>query len=157
MSIWYNRIKTYMGGCKMAETYRKLKIIGKEEYINHNTGEIEEMQVMRIEERDANFHKLWLEHILHSLNLIGNQKTRLAFWLLDNLDSENKITMTYRQMAEKSGIGYQTVQQTMTALLESDFIVRINGGAYRINPNIIFKGGKTDRLNVLVQYREEKQ
>lgn len=141
----------------MAETYRKLKIIGKEQYVNQTTGEIEEMQVMRIEERDANFHKIWLEHILHSLNLIGNQKTRLAFWLLDNLDSENKITMTYRQMAEKSGIGYQTVQQTMTALLESDFIVRINGGAYRINPNIIFKGGKTDRLNVLVQYREEKQ
>ena len=33
-------------------TGKKVKVIGTEEYINTNTGEIEEMQVTTIEERD---------------------------------------------------------------------------------------------------------
>lgn len=139
----------------MSNTRKKLKVVGTETYIKQSTGELEEMQVMRIEERDANFHKLWLEHILQSIDLIGNQKTKLAFWLLDHLDKENKITMTYRQIADASGISYQTVYRTMNALIESDFLVKINGGAYRVNPNMLFKGGKNDRLNVLLKYSRE--
>ena len=50
---------------QMSTTRKKVKVIGTETYIKQSTGEIEEMQVMKIEERDANFHKLWLEHILH--------------------------------------------------------------------------------------------
>ncbi|HDR8306450.1 TPA: replication/maintenance protein RepL, partial [Bacillus cereus] len=30
------------------------------------------MNVINVEERDANFHKLWLGHIIQSLDLIGN-------------------------------------------------------------------------------------
>lgn len=141
----------------MATTRKKVKVIGKETYINQNTGQIEEMQVMSIEERDANFHKIWLGHILNSIDLIGNQKTKLAFWILDNLNAENQLVMTQRQIANKSGISIQTVNRTISALLESDFLVKINGGAYRVNPNMLFKGGKNNRLNILIQYNEEKK
>ena len=113
----------------MATTRKKVKVIGTETYIKQDTGEIAEMQVVKIEERDANFHKLWLGHILQSIDLIGNQKTKLAFWLLDNLDSENKITMTYRQIADKSNMSYQTVYRTMNALIESNSLTKINSGA----------------------------
>ena len=44
----------------MATTRKKVKVIGTETYINQQTGELQEMQVIDIEERDANFHKLWL-------------------------------------------------------------------------------------------------
>lgn len=140
----------------MAVTRKKVKVIGTETYIKQDTGEITEMNVMSIEERDANFHKLWLGHILQSIDLIGNQKTKLAFWILDNLDSENKLTLTYRQIAEKSKVSYQTVHRTMQALIDSDFLVKINIGAYRVNPDVLFKGGKHNRLNVLIKYRNEK-
>ena len=100
------------------------------------------MQVIDIEERDANFHKLWLGHILQSIDLIGNQKTRLAFWILDHLDSNNLLPMTQRQIANKSGISYQTVSRTLQALIDSNFLQRINQGAYRVNPDVLFKGGK---------------
>ena len=79
-----------------------MKVIGTETYIKQDTGEIAEMQVVKIEERDANFHKLWLGHILQSIDLIGNQKTKLAFWILDNLDSNNQLIMTQRKIAEKN-------------------------------------------------------
>lgn len=141
----------------MSITRKKVKVIGTETYIKQDTGELSEMQVISIEERDANFHKLWLGHIIQSIDLIGNQKTKLAFWILDNLDSENKITMTYRQISEKSNMSYQTVYRTMNALLDSNFLTKINGGAYRVNPDVLFKGGKGQRLNVLFQYRQEQE
>ena len=40
----------------------------------------------------------------------------------------------------------------MKSLIESNFLQQINQGAYRINPNIIFKGTRSGRLNVLYQY-----
>lgn len=136
------------------QTSKKVKIIGRQQYINANDGTVEDFQVVTIEERDFNFHKIWLEHIINSLDLIGNQKTKLAFWIINNLDKENKLTMTYRQIADKSKISLDTVRVTMKSLMKSNFIERINQGAYRVNPDVIFKGGKTDRLNVLYQYKK---
>lgn len=138
-------------------TRRKVKVIGTETYINQSTGELNQMQVIDIEERYANFHKLWLGHILQTMDLIGNQKTKLAFWILDNLNVENQLIMTYRQIVEKSGISYDTVSRTMKALIDANFLIQINRGAYRVNPDVIFKGGKTARMNVLIKYRDEKK
>lgn len=140
----------------MSTTRKKIKVIGTETYIKQDTGEISEMQVVKIEERDANFHKIWLSHILNSIDLIGNKKTKLAFWILDNLDTENKLTMTYKQIEEKSQMSYQTVYRTMNALIDSNFLTKINAGAYRVNPDVLFKGGKNNRMNVLLQYNNEK-
>ena len=141
----------------MATTRKKVKVIGTETYIKQDTGEIAEMQVMEIEERDANFHKLWLSHILQTIDLIGNQKTKLAFWILDNLNTENQLIMTQRKISEKSGISLDTVRLTIKALMESNFLIKISSGAYRVNPEVLFKGGKNNRMNVLLKYHSEKQ
>jgi len=141
----------------MAKTTRKkVKVIGTETYINQATGEITEMQVISIEERDVNFHKLWLSHILQTIDLIGNQKMRLAFWILDHLNAENMLVMSQRQIAEKTGISLKTVSLTIRALIQADFLIKINNSAYMVNPNILFKGGKNSRLNVLLKYKEFK-
>lgn len=141
----------------MATTRKKVKVLGTQEYINPNDGTVEQFQVLKIEERDANFHKIWLEHILNSLDLIGNQKTKLAFWILDNLNAENQLTLTQRQIAQKVGMSLDTVQKTMKALMVSDFLIRQNMGVYQVNPDVIFKGGKSSRMNVLLQYQTAKE
>jgi plasmid pONE430 DNA, complete sequence len=135
-----------------------MKIIGKETYINQETGEINEMQVIDIEERDANFHKIWLKHILTSIDLIGNQKIKLAFWILDNMDSENQLIMSQREMARKNEISTKTVTQTLKILMEANFLQKINNsGAYRVNPNVLWKGGKSARMNVLFKYHQNEK
>ena len=139
-------------------TRKKMKIIGKETYINQKTGEINEMQVIDIEERDANFHKIWLKHILTSIDLIGNQKMKLAFWILDNMDSENQLIMSQREMARKNEISTKTVTQTLKILMEANFLQKINNsGAYRVNPNVLWKGGKSARMNVLFKYHQNEK
>jgi len=140
----------------MATTRKKVKVLGTETYINQTSGELHTMQVISIEERDANFHKIWLEHVIHSMDIIGNQKIRFAFWLIEQTNKENQVLMTLRQMAEKSKISLDTVSKTVKALVDSNFLVRYNIGVYQINPDIIFKGGKADRMNVLLMYNESK-
>ena len=135
----------------------KVKFVGTKKFIDAETGEIHTMNVVSIEERDCNFHKLWLRHIIDSFDLIGNQKTRLCFWIIENLDRENKLVYTYSQIAEKTGISLFTVKQTMKILLDSNFLTKRNAGCYVVNPNVIFKGGRTDRLNVLFQYNKTRK
>lgn len=139
---------------KQMTTRKKVKVIGTETYIKQDTGELKEMQLIDIEERDFNFHKVWLQHILNSIDLIGNQKTKLAFWIIEHLNKENQLIMTQRKIAEKAGMSIDTVRLTMKALMESNFLIKINSGAYMVNPDVVFKGGKTDRLNILIQYHK---
>ncbi len=141
---------------KQMTTRKKVKVIGQETYINQQTGELKNMQVIDIEERDFNFHKVWLQHILNSIDLIGNKKTKLAFWIVENLNKENQFIMTYRKIVEKTGFSIDTVKLTMTALIESNFLVRVQAGVYMVNPDVLFKGGKSDRANILIQYHEAK-
>lgn len=136
---------------------KKVKVIGQQDYLNPDTGELLSMNVISIQERDFNFHKIWLEHVFNSLGLIGNQKTRLAFWIIDHLDSENKLCLTYRQIADQSGISLKTVQLTMQSLLESNFLIRYNIGVYMVNPSVLWKGSHSSRMNVLYQYQDVKR
>ena len=138
-------------------TRRKMKIVGKQAYIDQETGEMNEVQVIDIEKRDANFHKIWLSHILNSIDLIGNQKTKLAFWILDNIDSENQLIMTQRKIAKNSGISLYTVSETLKVLMDSNFLQKINSGAYRVNPNVLWKGGKSARMNILSKYHQNEK
>lgn len=142
-----------MGKSKKDNTSKRVKVIGHEQWKNPHTGEVEDFQVVRTEDRDFNFHKVWLQSIINSIDLIGNQKTKLAFWIIDNLNKENQLIMTYRQIAKKSGISLDTVRVTMKTLMDSNFIRKINNGAYCVNPDVLFKGTRTGRLNVLLQYQ----
>lgn len=142
-----------MARSRKDNTSKRVKVIGHEQWKNPHTGEVEDFQVVRTEDRDFNFHKIWLQSIINSIDLIGNQKTKLAFWIIDNLNRENQLIMTYRQIADKSGISLDTVRVTMKALIDSNFIRKINNGAYCVNPDVLFKGTRNGRLNVLLQYQ----
>lgn len=142
---------------KQKTTVKKIKVVGTRQFIDAATGEIQTMQVSTIEERDFNFYKVWMRNFISTLDLVGNQKTKVAFWVIDNLNRENQLLYTYRQIAEKSGISLETVRVTMGILQDADFLRRRNQGCYVVNPDIIFKGEKSNRLNVLNQYRDAER
>lgn len=140
-------------------TSKKQKFVGYKELIDLETGETYPMQMNVIEDRDFNFHKVWLQHLVNGVDGIVNQKLKLAFWIIDNLNKENQLVMNQRTIAEKSGISYQTVNRTIKSLCEVDengfsFLQKINGGAYRVNPDIVFKGSHSNRMGVCYEYNE---
>lgn len=139
------------------QTTKKVKYVGTVQYVNAQTGELEEFQVTNIEDRDFNFTKIWMRNFIGTLDIVGNQKTRLAFWVIDNLDKENKLCYTYRQIADKTGMSLDTVRITMKLLQDADFLRKFNNGTYIVNPDISFKGARNGRLNVLNQYQDAEK
>lgn len=135
-------------------TSKKIKVIGSEKFINAETGELEEFQVTNIEERDFNFSKVWMRNFITTLDLVGNQKIRLALWIIENVNKENQLISTFRNMSDETGISLFTVRETMKILQEANFLRKSSNGVYTVNPDIVFKGTRNARLNVLNQYQE---
>src|SRR5699024_8231654 len=117
-------------------TRKKVKFLGTKEFIDASTGEKETMQVTNIEERDANVHKIWLGNMLESLDMIGNQKLRVAKFITENINQENELTMTYRVIAAKTNTSLQPVSETMKALQERNLLSKIRYRDYRVNPAV---------------------
>lgn len=123
--------------------------------VDKDTGEVMDTttaSMVQVKAIDLNFDKIWLHNVLTSIDLIGNQKMRFAFWLIDQRDSNNKINLTMKQMAAQSGISERTVYRTVAALMETDFLRRDNIATYYVNPEFIFRGGNKQRMDVLFRY-----
>ena len=90
------------------------KLIGPDVWINQRTGEIIEAQTLKKHVKgdvDVGFHKLWIGHILETIDEVGNAKVKVLFWLMRNMDSGNMVKATVRQIAERSGVGEATVKR----------------------------------------------
>lgn len=137
---------------------KKNRVVGTQSFYNSSTGELVEMQLMEsdITEKDSNFHKLFLPQFIAALEegAILNQKTALCFWILSNLTKDNLLLYTYRQIAEKKGVSYKTVADTMKQLLQTDFIRKHSSGYYMVNPNIVFKGSYQRRCRAWNIYNQ---
>ena len=133
-------------------THKKVKVVGSQQYINQQTGELQDMQVISIEDRDFNFTKIWMQNIINSIDLIGNQKTRLAFWIIDHLNRDNQLIMPLRVIAEKSGVSLDTVNKTMKALQQANFLRKQQAGVYVVNPDMLYKGTHNNRMRILLDY-----
>lgn len=110
------------------------------------------MNVIRYENGDFNFEKLWLAHILDALEAVGNKKIKVMNTLLELKNSENLIISTQRRLAVEAGVSLNTVNETLNILIDSDFLRRKQSGVYQINPDILFKGGNKKRLSILLEY-----
>src|SRR5699024_347613 len=77
-------------------TRKKVKFLGTKEFIDASTGEKETMQVTNIEERDDNFHKIWLGHMLERLDLIGIQKIRVVILYMVYKHKMKELKKIYR-------------------------------------------------------------
>jgi DNA-binding transcriptional ArsR family regulator len=135
------------------------KVIGTDRWINQSTGEIIETQTLAKEVKDVDigFHKLWIGHILETIEEVGNAKVRVLFWLLENADQTNLVKGTVTEIAKGTGVSRRTVGSLMAALRKADVVRLEYGGRWMLNPGVIFKGGHSRRMNVLIRYKSMEQ
>lgn len=136
------------------------RLYGPDVWINQRTGEIIEAQTLSKEVKgdvDVGFHKLWIGHILETIDEVGNAKVKVLFWLMRNMDQSNMVKATVRQIAERSEVGEATVKRLMAALRKADVVRLEYGGRWILNPAVVFKGGHSRRMNVLIRYKAMEQ
>lgn len=135
-------------------TTRKTKILGTEQYISAKTGEILECQVMEVEEKDSNFLKFWIGHVLSAIDELSNSKMKVVFYIFKNMDkSNNTLLRTIDEMVNETGISNKTVIETLKVLEEHNIIKRKTGIVF-VNPNVLFRGGTNKRRAILITYNE---
>lgn len=142
---------------KQQKTTKRMPVWHKEEVVDPKTGELVDRYNFEIEERDANFHKIWLWHIAAVLDLIGNQKIKILSYILENTNSDNMFIGTQRIIAEETESSLDTVVITMKMLVQADILQKKHAGAYFINPNVVFKGGSNRRMDILYQYNDSSK
>ena len=115
------------------------------------TKEGEEIPVIMIDVNNAENHsmkKLWYLMLSEQCGFNkGSQKEKVVHWIIDNLDSEDRINVTQREIADTLKVSIVTETETMAVLQkgETPFLVRLYSGAYKINPQIAYKGTETSR------------
>lgn len=136
----------------------KTRVIGTQQYVNVNTGELKEMQVIESTEdnKDFNFHKLFMRDFIRAIDIVSNKKTKICYWIIDNINKDNQLLYSYRQISEITGISYSVVAETVKALLDADFL-RKHGKVLIVNPDIIFKGSAIRRANILHTYSQAER
>lgn len=133
-------------------TSAKYTTIAKKNYINEETGQIETFNIIEENSQDFNFQKIWLGHLLESLEIIGNKKIVVLNFLLKNKDSENRIIGTQRAIAKAAGVSVPVVNETIKALVKINGIKQVQQGVLMLNPEIIFQGNHQKRMNILLKY-----
>lgn len=135
------------------------RVGGSDRWVNQQTGEIIETQTLtkEVKEVDIGFHKLWIGHILETIEEVGNAKVKVLFWLLKQADGSNIIRATLDDIADKTGVSRRTVASLMAALRKADVVRLEYGGRWALNPAVMFKGGHDKRMNVLIRYKSMEQ
>ena len=136
------------------------KLLGSDVWINQRTGEIIEAQTLSKEvtgDVDIGFEKLWVGHILDAVQEVGNAKMQVLFWLIRNKDRNNMVRATLDDIAAKTGVSRRTVASLMTALRKANVVQLEYGGRWILNPAVVFKGGHSMRMNVLIRYKAMEQ
>lgn len=128
--------------------------IGTETYINASTGELHEMQVVEVEERDSNFLKLWVSSILLAVDSLSSKKLKVVLWLVAEAGrNRNVVMLNTREMAAAIGVSRSTLIETLRVLEQHDIIRRKTGIVF-LSPEVVFKGSHNGRLEVLTRYHQ---
>jgi len=138
---------------------KKQKVIGTQNYINQDTGEIiETLVIEKNVEQDFNFHKVWINDLMNIFELIGTKRIKIINYLLKEVNDKNNIVFfTQRKLSKELDISLVTINETIKILVENNFMKQIQRGVYQINPDIIIKGNSTKRKNLLIKYNEIKK
>ena len=139
---------------KNSTKIKRQKIIGKQNYINQETGEIIETVVIEKNvEQDFNFHKVWIIDIMNIIGEMGNKKIKIIEYILDHMNKDNIVYFTYSKLEKEVGVSRPVIVNTIKGLIEKNFMKRIQTGVYQINPNLVVKGSTGKRINLLIQYK----
>ena len=138
-------------------TRLKRQIIGREEHMNTDTGEISVFNILGEEvESDTNFHKVWIKTLCKLLVDLGGSKNLILAYFLSKMDNKNSFIGTISKIAKETGVSEGTVKRTLQIMKANNHIKMLQGGTYHLNPDLIAKGKSPARkINRAEYYKIE--
>lgn len=133
---------------------------GKRRVKDLDSGEIFEIDyIKKTTDRrlKGGWKRVYLGDFLEVLLEIGNTKIRVFEFILNNVDTNNKLTMSILQVSEKVGISYKTTHETFKKLAEKG-LIRKYGTAWVVMPSFVSTfGSDAKNARLLTEYSEAEE
>jgi len=124
--------------------------------IDQDTGEI--IEVDQITKRALGQKQFWKIYLMDFLQVLGGfeyKQLDVLIYILEHTDAgTNTFIGTYRSLAEKVGVSYDTVSRTITLLLGKGFLTKVQTGVYQVKPTIMMKGSE-HKKSLLLNYYDD--
>lgn len=121
-----------------------------------DTGEL--IEVDQITKRALGQKQFWKIYLMDFLQVLGGfeyKQLDVLIYILENTEaSTNTFIGTYRGIAQKAGVSYETVARTITLLIGKKFLKKIQNGVYQVSPTIMMKGSE-HKKSLLLNYYED--
>lgn len=119
------------------------------------TGEIIDVDVVIKEIPRTGFSITYLSTIVSLIENVGNKKMQVVKYILQNMNPQNMLIETVREISEHSGCSKQTVNQTLQ-LLEGAGIIARKTGCIMLTPKLIHKGNAQKERFLMMKFNEIK-
>lgn len=119
------------------------------------SGEIKKVDVIIKEIPRAGFAITYLSTIISLIENLGNKKMQVVKYVLQNMDSNNKLSETVREIAKGSECSIQTVHETLR-ILESCSIIARKTGTIMLSPRLVHKGNAQRERFLMTKFTEIK-
>lgn len=130
------------------------RIVSTQRWVNPDTGEERIFTVIdRSQMSDYGFHKVWLEDLGRIIGVLGGAKVKVFSYILNNINPvSNQFGGTIREVSELIEIDKDTVQSTITTLVQQGFMKRVRIGTYQISSSVLVKGNHEKRAGLMLTY-----
>lgn len=122
---------------------------------NPISGEIKKVDVVVKEVPRVGFAITYLSSIVNMIESIGNKKMQVVKYILQKMDSNNKLSETVREISKGSGCSIQTVNDTLK-LLEGCNIIARKTGTVMLSPRLAHKGNAARERLLMAKFYEIK-
>ena len=122
---------------------------------NALTGEVKKVDVIIKEIPRTGFGITYLSTIVQMIDGIGNKKLQVVKYILQKMDSNNKLSETVREIAVGCDCSVQTVHETLK-ILESTNIIARKVGTVMLSPKLHHKGNAQRERYLMTKFFEIK-
>ncbi|HED4594487.1 TPA: replication/maintenance protein RepL [Campylobacter jejuni] len=128
----------------------KTTYVGHRTFVDRDTGEVIELEY--VEKKVSHtlpkgWKRVYLENFMEILTGLysSGKKLDIIEFILENLNSENQLTLTQAQVMKKLGVSSKTIVETYKYLVDMDFMKK-KGSVFVVNPKYVCAFG-SDKKN----------
>ena len=134
----------------------KTKYMGSKELVDPKTGEVIQCDLIQQDVNGRrNFYIAYMYNVLKLFDVLGGQKFKVVEFIINNMNSDNQVLMTAKELSDKSGISLSTVKRTIKLLEENNLLVR-KIGVIMLNPKLFNNKKNYQEQYMLVKYNQIK-
>lgn len=117
--------------------------------------EVKKVDVIIKEIPRTGFAITYLSSIIQMIDAIGNKKMKVVKYILEHMDSNNKLTETMSEISQNCGVSRMTVSDTLK-MLETVGVIARKVGTVMLSPKLVHKGNAQRERYLMTKFVEMK-